>query len=126
MAGAPPTIDAIAELAERALEAIPKRLLRHIQGVGIAVEDMPDDEMLDQMGIESPWDLTGLYRGTPLTQRSASPTKRTWRSPAGGNMTGRSMRAGWCERARANSRTRLNQRSTQRRLAARQSRTSPL
>ena len=76
MAGAPPTIDAIAELAERALEAIPKRLLRHIQGVGIAVEDMPDDETLDQMGIESPWDLTGLYRGTPLTQRSVSDPAR--------------------------------------------------
>ena len=39
-------------------------------GVGITVEEMADDETLDEMGIESPWDLSGLYRGTPLHQRS--------------------------------------------------------
>jgi len=31
---------------------------------------MPDDETLDELGIESGWDLTGLYHGTPLTERS--------------------------------------------------------
>ncbi|MEJ0045077.1 MAG: metallopeptidase family protein [Rhodospirillales bacterium] len=33
---------------------------------------MPTDETLSDMGIESPWDLTGLYRGIPMTQRSVS------------------------------------------------------
>lgn len=42
----------------------------HVRGVSIAVEDMPDDETLDELEIESAWELTGLYRGTPLTQRS--------------------------------------------------------
>ena len=37
---------------------------------GISVEEMPDDETLDDLGIESAWDLTGMYRGVPLTQRS--------------------------------------------------------
>jgi acetylglutamate kinase len=37
---------------------------------------MPDDETLNEMGIESAWDLTGLYRGTPLTQRSVSDIAR--------------------------------------------------
>jgi acetylglutamate kinase len=31
---------------------------------------MPDDEILDDLGIESGWDLTGLYQGIPLTERS--------------------------------------------------------
>jgi predicted Zn-dependent protease with MMP-like domain len=66
----PPDADDIADLAERALGQIPERLRRHVAGVGIAVEDMADDETLDDMGIESGWDLSGLYRGTPLTERS--------------------------------------------------------
>ena len=66
----PPTIAEFEVLAERALASIPARLRKHIANVGIAVEDMPDDATLDEMGIESAWDLTGLYRGTPLHRRS--------------------------------------------------------
>ena len=68
----PPTADQIAELADRALAAIPTRLAEHIRGVGISVEEMPDEETLDDLGIESAWELTGLYRGIPLTARSLS------------------------------------------------------
>lgn len=72
----PPSTDEIAELAERALAAVPARLARHIEGVGIAVEDMADDATLDEMEIESGWDLTGLYRGTPLIRRSVDDVAR--------------------------------------------------
>ena len=68
----PPSADDIADLAERALATMPARLVEHVRGVGISVEEMPDDETLDDLGIESGWDLTGLYRGTPLTERSVS------------------------------------------------------
>lgn len=68
----PPSADDIADLAERAFAAIPKQLAEHVRGVGISVAEMPDDETLDDLGIESGWDLTGLYRGTPLTERSVS------------------------------------------------------
>jgi predicted Zn-dependent protease with MMP-like domain len=68
--GPPPSTDDIADLAERALEAIPARLSQHVRGVGITVEDMPDEDTLEELGIESAWELTGLYSGTPLTQRS--------------------------------------------------------
>ena len=74
--GAPPSLDDIAELAERGLAAIPGRLARHVEGVGITVEESADDETLDEMGIESPWDLTGLYRGTPLPERSVDDIAR--------------------------------------------------
>ena len=72
----PPSADDIADLAERALAAIPAGLARHVTGVGILVEEMPDDETLDYLGIESAWELTGLYRGTPLTERSVSDIAR--------------------------------------------------
>ena len=72
----PPSADDIADMAERALAAIPVRLAEHIRGVGISVEELPDDETLGDLGIESAWDLTGLYRGTPLTERSVSDIAR--------------------------------------------------
>lgn len=65
----PPGTEDIVALAERALAAIPTELSRHVQGVGIVVEDMADDETLGAMGIESAWDLTGLYQGRPLIHR---------------------------------------------------------
>ena len=72
----PPSADDIADLAERALAAIPARLAQHVRGVGISVEELPDDETLDDLGIELAWELTGFYRGTPLTERSVSDIAR--------------------------------------------------
>jgi predicted Zn-dependent protease with MMP-like domain len=37
---------------------------------------MPDDDTLDELDIDSAWELTGLYRGTPLTERSVSDPAR--------------------------------------------------
>jgi predicted Zn-dependent protease with MMP-like domain len=72
----PPTEDDIAAFAERALAAIPARLRRHVAGVGIAVEDMADDATLEEMEIESPYDLSGLYRGVPLHLRGSGDVAR--------------------------------------------------
>jgi predicted Zn-dependent protease with MMP-like domain len=68
----PPTIADIVTLAEQALAAIPRRFTDHARPLAIVVEEMADDETLDAMGIESGYDLTGLYRGVPLTLRSES------------------------------------------------------
>jgi acetylglutamate kinase len=68
--GTPPSLDDILELAETALSAIPQELRNLVGGTVMAVEEAPDDEVLAEMGMESPWELTGLYRGTPLTQKS--------------------------------------------------------
>lgn len=72
--GTPPGIDDIVEMAEAALAAIPAALRELVRGTAIVVEDAPDDALLAEMGIETPWELTGLYRGTPLTQRSVQDT----------------------------------------------------
>lgn len=72
----PPDSEAIAVLAERALLEIPEALRAHVKGVGISVEEFADDETLDAMGIESEWELTGLYSGTPIGQRSVSDIAR--------------------------------------------------
>ncbi len=72
----PPDPDTIAALAERALAAIPARLRAHIANLAIAVEEEADDDTLAEMGFETPWELTGLYRGTPLGERSVSDITR--------------------------------------------------
>ena len=71
----PPTLDDVVSLADRALASIPERFTRHARKIAIVVEEMADDETLDAMGIESGYDLTGLYRGTPmhLASQSAPP-----------------------------------------------------
>ena len=66
----PPTLEDIAALAERALASIPPPLAAHLRDVGAVVEERADDATLDDLGLESTWDLSGLYRGVPLTQRS--------------------------------------------------------
>lgn len=66
-----PTAAEIEALAEQAVAQIPAKLRQHIANLGIMVEERADDDTLDAMGIESPYDLTGLYTGTPLGQRHA-------------------------------------------------------
>ena len=72
----PPSLEELSVLAERALAAIPAKLRKHVAGVGIAVEEIADDATLDEMGIESPYDLSGLYRGVPLHRRSVADVAR--------------------------------------------------
>jgi acetylglutamate kinase len=68
----PPSAGDISELAEKALVEIPARLAEHVRGVAISVEEKPDEETLDALGIKSAWELTGLYSGIPLIERSLS------------------------------------------------------
>lgn len=69
-----PTTDEIVALADEALawaqKRFPRDLAKLLEGVAIVVDDLPDDETVEEMGFESPWELTGLWRGVPLTQRS--------------------------------------------------------
>jgi acetylglutamate kinase len=68
----PPTEEDFQIMAERALEAMPPRLSQHAQGVAIMIDDLADEETLAALGIDNPWELTGLYRGIPLTEKSVT------------------------------------------------------
>lgn len=68
--GTAPDADAMFAMAEVALDTMPAVFLPHIQGVVIAIEEFADDEVLKSLDIEHPYDLTGLYEGRPLTERS--------------------------------------------------------
>jgi predicted Zn-dependent protease with MMP-like domain len=70
----PPSIADIERLADEALRTIPPELLRHVGNVVIQVEDFPDEETENVMGLESPFDLLGLYRGVSLDNKSVMAT----------------------------------------------------
>lgn len=62
----------IEELAYRAFATIPAVLRDHVTGVAIRVVDLPDRRTCEEMELDSPYDLLGLYHGVPLDQRSVS------------------------------------------------------
>jgi predicted Zn-dependent protease with MMP-like domain len=68
----PPSGEEIEALAERALATIPAELRRRLGPLVIRVEDFPDEETEAAMGLASPFDLLGLYRGIALPHRSVS------------------------------------------------------
>jgi predicted Zn-dependent protease with MMP-like domain len=65
-----PDLALIEELAHAAREALPAPWAVPAAEVLIRVEDFADAAMLDELGIEDPFDLTGLYDGIPMTQKS--------------------------------------------------------
>ena len=67
-----PSLAEIEALAARALAALPRRFKRHLGPVVIRVEDFPDRETERAMGLDSPFDLLGLYRGVALPHKSVS------------------------------------------------------
>ena len=56
-------------LVEAALEDIPPRFREEMKNIAIVVEDEPSPDILEEMEIEPPDSLYGLYQGTPLTER---------------------------------------------------------
>ena len=56
-------------LVERALRKLPRRFRARLENIAVVVEDWADEATLDEMGIEPPDTLYGLYRGTDLTRR---------------------------------------------------------
>ena len=65
-----PDLADIEALAEAARDALPEPFATAAAGVAVQVAEFAPDEMLADLGIEDPFELTGLYDGVPLTQKS--------------------------------------------------------
>lgn len=65
-----PTLDDIAALAEAARDGLPEPFAEAARGIMVQVDEVASDTVLDEMGIDDPLELTGLYDGVPLTQKS--------------------------------------------------------
>jgi len=68
--GQPPSAEEIEAIARSALERFPDPFAQSLGDVVLIVQDFADERTLADMGIDDPFDLTGLYEGIPLTERS--------------------------------------------------------
>jgi predicted Zn-dependent protease with MMP-like domain len=55
-----------------AFASIPRRFRGAMKNIAIIVEDEPSEDLLEEMEIEPPDTLLGLYQGIPLTERTSS------------------------------------------------------
>ncbi len=68
-----PSIADIEQLAASAFGRLPKSFRDKCQGVVIKVAEFAEDDVLDELGTESPFDLMGLFQGTGLAQGGGGP-----------------------------------------------------
>ncbi|MFZ4072003.1 MAG: metallopeptidase family protein [Caulobacterales bacterium] len=67
-----PSLDDVHALALAAWTALPEPLRAAAGDVIFRIEDFAEDDVLDDLGIEDPFELSGLYRGVDLTRASIS------------------------------------------------------
>ena len=70
----PPTLADLEAVAREAFAGVPSELRLYLNEVVIRVEDFPDDDTLEDMECETPYDLLGLYRGVDLARKSVLDT----------------------------------------------------
>jgi predicted Zn-dependent protease with MMP-like domain len=68
--GRAPSLDDVAAIAERAFAALPETFRKLAGEVVFRVDDFPAEEVLDELGIEDAFELTGLYQGVDLARRT--------------------------------------------------------
>lgn len=87
-----PSLADIERLARAAIARLPDAFATHLDGVLLIVEDFAEDAILDDMGIESPFELSGLYSG-----RSIANPSETGDLPATIHLYRRAILDEWCE-----------------------------
>ena len=69
--GKAPSLDDLAALAEAAFQTLPEGFRKLAGDVVFRVDDFPPDEVLEELAIEDPFGLTGLYQGVDIGHRDA-------------------------------------------------------
>jgi predicted Zn-dependent protease with MMP-like domain len=67
-----PSLIELEVLADTAFQRLPEKFRALCEGLIIRVEDFPTDEVLDEMGAQTEFDLLGLFQGVGLPFRSES------------------------------------------------------
>lgn len=72
--GLAPDAAEIETLADAALARLPEPFAAHLAGVVLQVEEFADAETLALLGIEDPFELTGIYEGVPVGEKHSAPS----------------------------------------------------
>lgn len=66
-----PAIADITAIATAILDELPEPFKSHVSQVPVRIEDWPSEDMLNDLGIDDPLSLSGLYRGIPIGERQS-------------------------------------------------------
>lgn len=69
--GAAPTAEMIEAYALDVIARLPAAFRQHLRDVVLLVEEEADAEMLASVGLDHPLDLTGVYVGRPVGEKSS-------------------------------------------------------
>jgi predicted Zn-dependent protease with MMP-like domain len=67
-----PSLEELEVLAETAFARLPPKFRALCEGLVIRVEDFPAEDVLNEMGVETEFDLLGLFQGVGLPFQSES------------------------------------------------------
>lgn len=62
----------IEAMARDAMAALPPEFASHAQDIAIRVAEFAPEDVLDELQIDDPFELTGIYDGVPVTEKSVS------------------------------------------------------
>ena len=69
-----PSLADIEALAQAAVERLPDLFREHLASMVLRIEDFPDERVMAEMELESPWDLLGLYWGRHVGMKGDEPS----------------------------------------------------
>lgn len=67
-----PSLEQIEQIARDTIASLPAPWREPATHVVLRVEEFASDEMIEAMDLHDPFELTGLYEGVPLTEKSVS------------------------------------------------------
>jgi len=73
----PPDLDVFEQMAKASFAGLPDQFRQLSGDIVFAIADFPDDDMLEDLGLESPFDLLGLFEGAGLTELGDTPETGT-------------------------------------------------
>jgi predicted Zn-dependent protease with MMP-like domain len=92
--GEAPGADAIEAIARATIERLPAAFRAHLGDVVLFVEEVADDETLAALGLDHPLDLTGVYNGRPVGEKSSMDSGAM---PDSIHLYRQAILAEWCE-----------------------------
>ena len=66
----PPSADEIEAIARAALDGLPSPFADHLRAIVLQVDELAEQDLLAELGIDHPLDLTGVYEGVPIGEKS--------------------------------------------------------
>ncbi|MDP3193645.1 metallopeptidase family protein [Tabrizicola sp.] len=67
-----PSLALIEQLAHEAISTLPEPFREPATHIRLRIEEFPDEDMLDELQLDDAFELTGLYDGIPLTEKSTA------------------------------------------------------